>query len=1538
MKRPQSLTSHISFQEKRILLAKLLQQKANKIKRFPASFAQERLWFLDQLLQDKPVYNVPLMLRLRGRLDVGVLERSINEIVHRHEALRTTFKIVDEQLYQVIHPELTIPLMKMDLCDLPANTIDIESERLVIEEARRPFDLLEGPLLRTHLWKLDTKEFILLINMHHIITDEWSLGVFFHELSSIYGAFLQNTPLPLPELPIQFADYTFWQRDTLHDAELNRQLVYWKDRLAKCPVVLELPTDRSRPPVQSHQGSVHRFSLPVNLSRELKDFSHQEGVTLFVTLLTAFCVFLYRYSGQTDFCIGTPITNRSRVELESLIGFFLNTLALRVNVAGNTTFRDVLRHVQDVCLEAYDHQELPFEKLVEELKVARSMSYTPLFQVMFVLQRDLESQVRLPELEVDVKGINPGVAKFDVTLVMVETASGGLRGWWEYASDLFDKTTFETWTAHFQIMLEGIIANPTHALSMLPLLSINQRHQQLEEWNNTNVDYTKDRCVHELFEEQVNRTPDAVAAVCGNQQLTYRELNVRANQLAHYLQKRGVAPGVLVGICVGQSLEMIVGLLGILKAGGAYVPIDPMYPKDRIDFMLKDAQCSVILTQEHFYINLPPQMGDVVLLDAHWSQIGQENGNNPVGNTMHSDLIYVIYTSGTTGRPKGSGVYHQGFTNLLNWFIQDFQLNASDHVLIVSSLSFDLTQKNLYTPLIIGGELHLRPLEYYDPEEIVQIVYESKITWINCAPSAFYPLVVYGDKSVLMKQTLRYVFLGGEPISLSRLSEWIDASPQGTEIVNTYGPTECTDISTSYRISSGTRSSDTGVPIGKPIFNVQVYILDENQQVLPVGRVGELYIGGRGVGPGYINDSSLTLQKFVPNPYAKDTKERMYRTGDIVRFLPDGNIIFLGRNDHQVKIRGFRIELGEIETALTEHPGVKEATIVVHEGHFGDKQLIAYFVPEEGLYPAIGDLRHYLIERLPEYMVPSAFLVLDALPLTPNGKVDRKALMGQNVEFTSEKEFEDPRTPVEQMLADIWREVLGLKEVGIHDNFFDLGGDSILSIQMISKARKGGLQLTPKQVFLYQNIAELAMSVSVRPTLQSERRPVAGLLPLLPSQSFLLEAEYFDPNQLNTYALFDVQRPWNKSWWEPVLQQLLLHHDALRSRFVRGANGWIQSISPLSGVIPFSYIDLSRLPEKKKSMALVRVGRRLQKSLNLADGPIIRVAYFDLGPKKNGRLLIIVHHLAFDGVSWNILMGDLGTAWQQLRDGSPIQFAPNTTSLKEWTERLNEFCQSEELQQELAFWISERWAKAKPLPVDFPEGRINNIGGSARSVHLSLSVLETKYLLDESRAHHDQVLEILLAALTVVFARWSGTRNLLVRLVGNGRVPPLDGIDFSHTVGFLAQLHPVLLDIERANTIGDVMKLVKEQLNNTPNGGFSYGILRYTSDDMNTVKKLEALPQPEVLFNYMGRVGQSGQSSVFRNLDQPVIGSNWSSSPKRDHLLDITIFIKNGQLEIEFEYSDKVHERSTIERLVQHFVQVIRSVYKKSTDNWDNDF
>jgi len=1040
----------------------------------PLSFAQQRVWFLEQLKPGNAFYNMPAAVCLKGQLNVAALEQSLNQIMTRHEALRTNFVTVNGQPVQAIASTLTLTLPVVDLLQLPETEREIETQRLATEEAQQPFDLAAEPLVRTKLLQLSDAEHVLLLTMHHIVSDGWSIGVFLRELAALYEAFCNNVPLVLPELPIQYADFAVWQRQWLQGEVLESQLAYWKQQLDDAPALLELPTDRVRPAVQTFRGAFQTFTISKELSDALMTLSQRQGATLFMTLLAAFQTLLYRYTGQTDICVGTPVANRNRSEIEALIGFFVNTLVLRTDVSGNPTFEDVLYRVREVALGAYAHQDLPFEQLVEELQPVRSVSYTPLFQVMFALQNAPMPSLELPDLTLNPLATESATAKFDLTL-SVESTEQGLVGSWEYNTDLFDAATITRMAGHFQTLLEGIVANPDQRLLDLPLLSAAQRHQLLVEWNDTKADYRLDVCIHQLFEAQVERTPDAIAVVFEDQQLTYRELNSKANQLAHHLQTLGVGPEVLVSICVERSLEMVVGLLGILKAGGAYMPLDPAYPKERLAFMLSDAQTSVLLTQEQLVEKLPEHQARVVCLDTKWEAIAQESDSNPVNKATAEHLAYVIYTSGSTGTPKGVEIQHAGLVNLVTWHQQVYSVTPADRATQLAGLAFDASIWELWPYLTAGASIHIPPQEILlSPSELLKWLATKAIT-LCFLPT---PLAI----AVLEEQwptdlALRVLLTGGDKLY---------RKPQKAftfSVVNHYGPTENTVVTTYAPVDTVT-GSDTPPPIGRPIANTQVYLLDQHLQPVPVGVPGELHIGGAGLARGYLNRPELSAQKFIPNPFSDEPGSRLYKTGDLARYLSDGNIEFLGRIDQQVKIRGFRIELAEIESVLSHYPGVREVTVMVREDAPGDKRLVAYVVPHAGQALTTTDLRCFLEEKLPKYMVPSAFVLLEVLPLTPNGKVDRRALPvpeGLRDELTVD--YVAPQSEMERTIAAIWQEVLQVEKVGIHDNFFDLGGHSLLVIQVHSKLRDTlNRELSVVDIFQHPTISALANYCSQEPS------------------------------------------------------------------------------------------------------------------------------------------------------------------------------------------------------------------------------------------------------------------------------------------------------------------------------------------------------------------------------------------------------------------------------------------------------------------------
>lgn len=1094
--------ANLSPEKRELLLQRLNKKGQNRsqpqIKRqsresntFPLSFAQARLWFLNQLEPDSAAYNIPTVIRLKGSLNVTALAQSLNEVIQRHEVLRTSFTTVGGQPVQAIAPNLSLILPRVDLQQLSETQQRIEVLRLATQEAQQPFSLDKGPLLRVTLVQLDEADHIVLFTMHHIVSDGWSTGVLVRELAALYGALAKGQPIShsqatqtlLPELPIQYADFAVWQRQWLQGEVLASQLAYWKQHLGGTLPVLELPTDRPRPALQTNRGATQSFALPKELSEALKSLGRQEETTLFMTLLAAFMVLLHRYTQQGDIAIGTSIANRNRSETEGLIGFFVNTLVLRTQLTGNPRFRQFLKHVREVALGAYAHQDLPFEQLVEELQPERDLSHNSLFQVMFILQNAPTEDLKLPGLTLSTLKVESGTASFDLTLSMVD-AEQGLKGTLEYNTDLFEAARIDRMLQHFQVLLEGIVTNPDHCLSDLPILTPAEQQQLLVEWNQTQAVSTKNQCIHQLFEAQVEQTPDAVAVVFADQHLTYQVLNQRANQLAHYLRKLEVGPEVLVGVSLERSLEMIIGLLGILKAGGAYVPLDPTYPQERVAFMLADAQVPVLLTQAHLVSGLPEDNTRIVRLDEDWSLIAQESQNNPVNHAVPENLAYVIYTSGSTGQPKGVMIQHRSLVNHTESAMIEYNLAASDRILQFASISFDAAAEEIFSCLVQGATLILRTQEMLSTVSgFLQQCQELKLTMLDLPTAFWHQLTSELAKGLVLPESLRLVIIGGESALPEYLAIWQQVGAQ-VRLINSYGPTEATIVATTYDLSGSTAVETVGqaVPIGQPIRNLQTYVLDPSLNPTPVGIPGELYIGGVGLARGYLNRPELTAEKFIPSPFSRDPGTRLYKTGDRVRYRSDGNIEFLGRIDQQVKIRGFRIELGEIEAALGQHAAVQEVVVMMWEDMPGQNHLVAYVVLDRKQAPTVNELRSFLQGKLPDYMVPFAFVTLETLPLTPNGKVDRRSLPAPDRANEISTVFVTPRTLTEEKLVAIWVEVLSLDQVSVHDNFFELGGHSLLMTQLLTRVRDTfKIDLSLRSLFEAPTVAGLAKLIELNP-------------------------------------------------------------------------------------------------------------------------------------------------------------------------------------------------------------------------------------------------------------------------------------------------------------------------------------------------------------------------------------------------------------------------------------------------------------------------
>ncbi|MDP9360621.1 MAG: amino acid adenylation domain-containing protein [Acidobacteriota bacterium] len=1025
-------------------------EQTRRDKPLPLSFAQQRLWFIDQLESKSPIYNMPVALRVEGPLQIAVVERALSEIVRRHESLRTFFPLVDGSPVQEIAAAgpVQVPVIDVQAADV---------EERVNDEARQPFDLATGPLLRASVLRIGPEDHVVLLTMHHIVSDAWSMRVFTREMTMLYAEYLRGATSPLPELSIQYADYAVWQRQSLTGEPLESKLAYWTQQLDGTPPLLSLPADRPRPAVQSYRGASESFDIPADTTGRMRKLGRESEATLFMTLLTAFAAMLSRWTGQDDVVIGSPVANRSRPEIEPLIGFFANTLPLRVDCSGDPTFCELLARVRRVALDAYAHQDLPFERLVEALRPERTLSYTPLFQTTFQVQDAPMGNLHVPGLELqplEPKAVN---SKFDFSWILEETGDR-LIGRIDYSTDLFDVATIRRMIGHFRTFLDGILADPDRSLFRLPILEHQEREQILVSWNQTSTDFPRDRTIADLFEEQAAATPDAVALIWREERWTYRELNRRANRLAHHLQSIGVGPETLVGISVPRSVDAIVATLGVVKAGGAYVPLDPSYPRPRLDLVIRDARLSIVLTPE-------------TLVEAPESL----SPENPKRATTAENLAYVIYTSGSTGVPKGTCIAHRSVIRLVR-NTNFAKMDADEVFLQVAPLAFDASTFEVWGSLLNGGTLVVFPEENITLEGLSAALHRYGVTIIFLTGSLFHQMMERLPEGL---SGLRQLLAGGEAVSPSHVNAALAKLPN-TRLINGYGPTESTTFAVCGMF---TEPIDAGrpAPLGRPIANTRAYILDRHLQPVPVGVTGELHLGGEGLARCYLNNPELTAERFITDPFSDDPSDRLYKTGDLTRYLPDGRIEYLGRDDRQVKIRGFRIELGDVEAALQQHPAVRKALVTIHKDVLGDKKLVAYVVPLESPLSET-DLRSFLHARVPAYIVPSAFVTLAEVPLNPHGKVNWSALPAPNEHRPDLRTaYAMPRTDAERIVADVWRELLQIDEVGLHDNFFDLGGHSLLLAHSLSKLRETfgeEVKLSLVDLFRFPTVHTLAEQLS----------------------------------------------------------------------------------------------------------------------------------------------------------------------------------------------------------------------------------------------------------------------------------------------------------------------------------------------------------------------------------------------------------------------------------------------------------------------------
>ncbi|HHF0034150.1 TPA: non-ribosomal peptide synthase/polyketide synthase [Pseudomonas aeruginosa] len=1455
------------------------------------SYAQQRMWFLWHLEPQSGAYNLPSAVRLNGPLDRQALERAFASLVQRHETLRTVFpRGADDSLAQA---PLQRPLEVAfeDCSGLP----EAEQEARLREEAQReslqPFDLCEGPLLRVRLIRLGEERHVLLLTLHHIVSDGWSMNVLIEEFSRFYSAYATGAEPGLPALPIQYADYALWQRSWLEAGEQERQLEYWRGKLGERHPVLELPTDHPRPAVPSYRGSCYEFSIEPALAEALRGTARRQGLTLFMLLLGGFNILLQRYSGQTDLRVGVPIANRNRAEVEGLIGLFVNTQVLRSVFDGRTSVATLLAGLKDTVLGAQAHQDLPFERLVEAFKVERSLSHSPLFQVMYnhqPLVADIEALDSVAGLSFGQLDWKSRTTQFDLSLDTYEKG-GRLYAALTYATDLFEARTVERMARHWQNLLRGMLENPQASVDSLPMLDAEERYQLLEGWNATAAEYPLQRGVHRLFEEQVERTPTAPALAFGEERLDYAELNRRANRLAHALIERGVGADRLVGVAMERSIEMVVALMAILKAGGAYVPVDPEYPEERQAYMLEDSGVELLLSQSHLKLPLAQGVQRIDLdRGAPWFEDYSEA--NPDIHLDGENLAYVIYTSGSTGKPKGAGNRHSALSNRLCWMQQAYGLGVGDTVLQKTPFSFDVSVWEFFWPLMSGARLVVAaPGDHRDPAKLVALINREGVDTLHFVPSMLQAFLQ--DEDVASCTSLKRIVCSGEALPADAQQQVFAKLPQAG-LYNLYGPTEAAiDVTHWTCVEEG----KDAVPIGRPIANLGCYILDGNLEPVPVGVLGELYLAGRGLARGYHQRPGLTAERFVASPFVAG--ERMYRTGDLARYRADGVIEYAGRIDHQVKLRGLRIELGEIEARLLEHPWVREAAVLAVDG----RQLVGYVVLES----ESGDWREvlaaHLATSLPEYMVPAQWLALERMPLSPNGKLDRKALPAPEVSV-AQAGYSAPRNAVERTLAEIWQDLLGVERVGLDDNFFSLGGDSIVSIQVVSRARQAGLQLSPRDLFQHQNIRSLALAAKAGAA-TTEQGPASGEVALAPVQRWFFERAIPNRQHWNQSLLLQARQPLDGDRLGRALERLQAQHDALRLRFREERGAWHQAYAEQAGE------PLWRRQAGSEE-ALLALCEEAQRSLDLEQGPLLRALLVDMADGSQ-RLLLVIHHLAVDGVSWRILLEDL----QRLYADLDADLGPRSSSYQAWSRHLHE--QAGARLDELDYWQAQLHDAPHALPCENPHGALEN--RHERKLVLTLDAERTRQLLQEApAAYRTQVNDLLLTALARATCRWSGDASVLVQLEGHGREDLGEAIDLSRTVGWFTSLFP--LRLTPAADLGESLKAIKEQLRGVPDKGVGYGLLRYLAGE-EAAARLAALPQPRITFNYLGRFDRQFDGAALLVPATESAGAAQDPCAPLANWLSIEGQVYGGELSLHWSFSREMFAEATVQRLVDDYAR-----------------
>jgi amino acid adenylation domain-containing protein len=1492
-------------------------QRASRQEKFPLSFAQRRLWFIYQMEAGGASYNVPGAGRINGPLDVPVLRRALQELVRRHESLRTRFMFSGDQPWQVVDEPMELELPLIDLSGQPRSEREAEVARVMQYQAETSFDLESGPLLRAMVLRLEEQEHLLLLTMHHIISDGWSLRVLVSEVSKLYDAFLVGHPAGLPELPIQYVDYTIWQRQWLEGPVLDEQLAYWTSQLQDAPATLDLPTDFPRPPVQSNKGRSERIELDADLARQLRKLAGRHGVTLFMTLLSAFKTLLYRYTGQQEIVVGSPVSGRTQAETEGLIGCFVNTVALRSRIESQLSFSELLQQIKKLTLDAYAHQDVPFDRTVEALAPERDLSRSPVFQVLFAFQNERLSRVHLGESVLEVCKADAGSARVDLTLLLENTESG-IAGAFEYNTDLFEAGTIQRMIGHYQTLLAGIAGGPELSIGSLPLLSHAERQQLLVEWNGTQREYPRNQGVHELFEEQAARTPGKIAVEYGEQQLSYGELNRRANQVARYLRKLGVGVETRVGLCMRRSLEMITALLGIVKAGGAYVPLDVEYPAERLRFMIEDAQIGVLVTEE----SLQGMLGEsgenlsCIAGEREWEKIAEESEENLGIRLEGTNSAYVMYTSGSTGVPKGILIVHEAITRLVR-NTNYIQLQEGDRIAQIANTSFDAATFEIWGALLNGGSIvGITKENALMPAKLAQKIQDEQVTVMFLTTALFNQTAREAPGAFA---NLRYLLFGGEAVDPQWVCRVMDEG-KPESLLHVYGPTEVTTFACWYEIAKIDGNAIT-VPIGAGVGNTQVYVLDVNHEPVPAGITGELYLGGTGLARGYLNRPGLTAERFVPNRFSEQSGERLYRTGDLVKWR-DGQLEFIGRLDHQVKVRGFRIELGEIETVVRQYEAVEEAIVLATEDESMGRSLVAYVAVKQGRTSGYSDLLEYIRERLPEYMLPSAWCFMERLPMTANGKVDRHALKELKVSFGDKdgKERERSRTPVEEILCGIWEHVLKIGQARAEDDFFAMGGHSLLATQVISRIQKAfGIDLPLRVLFENPTVQRLAKVIEQRLHSRQEfpaimpvprERPIA----LSYTQQRLWFMVQLAPGatSYNVPAAVRIQGALSPEMLEKSLQEIVRRHEALRTRFVL-VDGEPYQVIESEAALALPVVNLDDMPPRRRqSEAKYLAQEEARKPFDLASCPLARAQLLRFSENEH-ILLLTMHHIISDAWSISILIRELSAIYNGHLAGAaailpelPVQYADFSV----WQRT----CMvGEALEQQLDYWRNQL-AGLQPLelPTEYPRPAVQS--GNGEFIAFAIPGALTEKLKDLSCRQGATLFMTLLTAFKALLSYYSQLLDITVGTSVAGRPRP----EIEDVVGCFINILPLRTDLAGDPSFTELMERVK-----------TVTLEAFAHQHVPFEKLVEVLhperdpgrsPLVQIMFVFHN-VPQSELQLGDAKLEKLNIGNNSTK-------FDLTLFMweEMGALQATLQYSTDLFAPAGVRRMMEHYQLVLHAM------------